>query len=486
MMESLRAVGYTLGSAVADLVDNSITADASHIDVAFHWAGAGSAIVVQDDGRGMDEDTLREAMRPGTRNPLEERSRKDLGRFGLGLKTASFSQARLLTVASKEKGKKAYARHWDIDLLAKEKKWLLVKGAPASAVRFVQEFEKRSNGTLVVWQNLDRLLHPKDGYGDEVRDAFLEKGIGVKQHLSMVFHRYLEGPDPLTITVNGPPALEPWDPFLRDHPKTTWLEKESQEIFGHSIHVRPYVLPHHSHLSPADHERAGGPRGWNAMQGFYVYREKRLLVAGDYLGLKFLQEPHYSLARIQVDLPNTMDSEWQLDVKKATAVPPQTLRPKLEKIAKITRKWASEVYRRKGRVIRQQHADEDEMVWELRKKHGKKFFAINRKHPSIRHAIDMGGDVSKHVRHVIALVERSMPLESIVYQFQESPDEFASAAEHADEEEIVAQGIALYHIFLEAGMKPDKAREKVLQTDPFGDSAALVAQLDELQKRGKR
>lgn len=481
MMESLRAVGYTLGAAVADLVDNSITATATQVDIHFRWDGSESAILVLDNGLGMDEAALREAMRAGTRNPRERRERRDLGRFGLGLKTASFSQCRLLTVVARSAGKETYARHWDLDLLEREREWLLCKGLPAQAQRFMRDFAERKQGTMVVLQKLDRLVPQSADSSNETRDAFLAHGQAVKQHLSMVFHRFLKPPNNLAIRVNGTP-IKAWDPFLQDHDKTQWLEKEAHELFGDQVRVRPFVLPHHSNLTAEQHSAAAGAKGWNAMQGFYVYRAKRLLVAGDYLGLKYLQEPHYSLARIQIDIPNTMDAEWQIDVKKATAVPPLALRSKLDKIARLTRMRASEVYRHRGKVIRRKHAEQDELVWQLKSRNGKKYFSINRDHPVIQQALSAGGEASRHIKNVLAVVERSVPLESMIYQYQEAPEEFLSAGQQADDKEIVTQGLQLYRLFRGAGMAPKRAREKLVLIEPFGDSAALQAKLDEIEE----
>lgn len=117
MLESLRGVGYTTAAALADIVDNSIAAGARHVDVTFFWAGASSTVAILDDGIGMSDPELELAMRLGARNPGEERSPHDLGRFGLGLKTASLSQCRRLTVASRKSGQTSCLR-WDLDKLA--------------------------------------------------------------------------------------------------------------------------------------------------------------------------------------------------------------------------------------------------------------------------------------------------------------------------------------------------------------------------------
>jgi hypothetical protein len=216
------------------------------------------------------------------------------------------------------------------------------------------------------------------------------------------------------------------------------------------------------------------------MQGFYIYRERRLLVAGGYLGIGFHQEPHYSLARIQIDIPNVLDTEWQIDVKKSTATPPSALRDKLRKIARVTRKRASDVYRYRGKVVRRKHSGEDEFVWQLRTKLGKKRFIINRKHPVIGAAIAKGGDVAPIFKEILAIVERTIPLETMTMQYQEAPEVFSNGSDQADDRLIVEKGLSLYRLFVGEGMNAKIAREKLMLIEPFGDSAALQARLDQL------
>ena len=127
LIESLRAVGYSLPTAIADIIDNSIAAKAKNIWLDFYWDGCDSRISILDDGVGMEEDVLSNAMRPGSQSPTDTRDPSDLGRFGLGLKTASFSQSRILSVVSKtSKGEKS-RRCWDLNFVSKHNEWRLLK-----------------------------------------------------------------------------------------------------------------------------------------------------------------------------------------------------------------------------------------------------------------------------------------------------------------------------------------------------------------------
>lgn len=196
MIEALRGLGYNTATALADIIDNSISAGARKVELVFHWQGMDSYIVVRDNGCGMSAAELDIAMRLGVKNPLTQRSGHDLGRFGLGLKTASFSQCRRLTVSSKKEGITNVLR-WDLDILAAstDDGWYLLEGADAGSQAALANAEPEIHGTVVLWEVLDRIVTP--GYGEK---DFLNLIDGVEQHLGMVFHRFLEGglPDSLS------------------------------------------------------------------------------------------------------------------------------------------------------------------------------------------------------------------------------------------------------------------------------------------------
>lgn len=158
LIASLRSMGYSLETAIADLIDNSITAGARNVDIDSPFCGQETKIYILDDGEGMSEERLVEAMRLGSCSPYTERSKKDLGRFGLGLKTATFSQCKRLTVVSKHKGSIA-ARCWDLDVIVEQNKWCLLKSVPQEYIDKVNQLE---SGTLVVWEKLDRVISEKD------------------------------------------------------------------------------------------------------------------------------------------------------------------------------------------------------------------------------------------------------------------------------------------------------------------------------------
>jgi hypothetical protein len=216
MIESLRAFGYDLPTALADLVDNSITAGAGRIWLNFYWDGANSCVVLRDDGQGMSEDELVVAMRPGSRSPLEERAPDDLGRFGLGLKTASFSQCRLLTVRSQRAGSTVATRCWDLDYVIGCDAWRLLRAAPDGAEEHLEAIKLTDSGTVVLWQRLDRIVGEESSDDTTAQNHFYAALDAVKCHLAMTFHDYLRGRGAVQIFINGH-QLEGWNPFLPDH-----------------------------------------------------------------------------------------------------------------------------------------------------------------------------------------------------------------------------------------------------------------------------
>jgi len=373
MIESLRAFGYDLKTAISDLIDNSISANARNIWIDANWAGCRTTICVTDDGLGMNRTELLEAMRLGSKNPLDPRDSADLGRFGLGLKTASFSQCRNLTVRSKKSGESEAQYCWDLEYVTKCGEWRVLKEiSPESEILF-NRLADQVTGTAVLWQNMDRLVAGDETEDKKALDLFLIQLEEVKRHLAMVFHRFLKGKKSIKIFMNDR-AIDSWDPFLENHEANQRQPQEILIVSGNKVIITPFVLPHHSKLSAEEHSLASGPRGWNSHQGFYIYRNYRLLVAGDWLGLGFQKEEHYKLARIQVDIPNSLDEDWAIDVRKARANPPKAIRGDLKRIAKLARQTAANIYRHRGKIVARKHSSPDMFVWLDKRRHGKHFY----------------------------------------------------------------------------------------------------------------
>jgi len=462
MIETFRAIGYSIETAIADIIDNSITAGAKNIWIDYDWKGSKTTLSILDDGIGMNNEQLIHAMRPGSRNPLEERSRDDLGRFGLGLKTASFSQSRKFTVFSKANDYNTVFWTWDLDYVNHVKSWKLIRYVPDEK-KWTQKVEPIKTGTCVIWWDLDRLTKDTSEDSEEAKSKFLAIMDSVKSHLSMVFHRYMD--EGLKIFFRNR-EVKPWDPFmigidgLQSKPET--------RLEGGSIKIKGFVLPHRSKLTPEQYNNGKGPKdSWTAHQGFYVYRNRRLLVAGDWLGL-FKREVHYDLCRIQIDLPNNFDDDWQIDIKKSVARPPSIYREQIFALAKDVRNQAVEVYRHKGKVLKRKLSSDDYFpFWEERARHGKRFYKINRKHPLLNELLAKSGELKKDIEKVIQFIEETIPVPLITLQESENEKPHGQPFEGIDHNAIKETMQKLFNGFVASGLSIDKAKARILNTEPY-------------------
>ena len=463
LSESLRAFGYTPETSIADLVDNSISAGARTIDVIFHWSGRESWVAVVDDGHGMSDAELRLAMKPGSRNPREIRDADDLGRFGLGLKTASFSQCRHLTVTSQRAGETPCSREWSLDEIVRSGEWRLLRSEVGPGVTLAHEAGHKKAWTVVRWSQCDRIAGDTDVDDVSAQRDFHSIVERVSGHLSMTFHRFIGGKR-LRIRVNGR-TLERWDPFLDSNPATQNLGEEILHYAGGKAVITPYVLPHRSKLKPDEYNTAGGPAGWNALQGFYVYRNRRLLVAGDWLGLRLTKEEHYKLARIEIDITNETDEAWQIDVRKSVAVPPPEVRSELARIAKATRERAVTVYRHRGKAVTRDARTGVSLLWVQKARHGKIRYEIDRTHPAVERAL--GSPNRSNVTALIRLIEETIPVPLISINASEHPDDHAAPLEGVTPRQVVELARDFHEIFMARGETFEEAIRSVMATDPF-------------------
>jgi hypothetical protein len=333
---SLRDIGYDFHTAVADLVDNSIVAGARQVDVSLAFDPNASYVLISDDGDGMTPQALLEALRFGSRR---EYARHDLGRFGLGLKTGSFSQCRRLTVVSRHAHKRpiCHVRTVDLDFIERADSWAVLEDEDSEAIEEAIGRLQERPGTVVVWENLDRVLperYAESGWG---RRRLASLATKTAEHLSMVFHRFIAGDDSLDsviISVNDE-KLQAWDPFARDEPNTLEVDPEIFEVetdYGSSdVTFRGYVLPPRDKFStPERSERMSGPLKWNRQQGLYIYRANRLVQFGGWNGLRGIDE-HTKLARASIDFDTDLDETFQINVAKMSVVLPATLKNMLER-----------------------------------------------------------------------------------------------------------------------------------------------------------
>lgn len=461
MIESFRSIGYSLQTAIADIIDNSIAAKAKNVWVDFGWNGINTSLVITDDGTGMSEIELVNSMRPGSKNPLTDRNQDDLGRFGLGLKTASFSQCRILTVATKHKENKIIYRSWNLDYVGETGEWKLLNYLGDDLL--IRRLQSCESGTAVVWQDIDRLVKGTDNENEEHLKAFLDQIKQMEKHLQMVFHVYLENRR-LNIWINDL-KITAWDPYIQKNENTRLIAEHS---LRNGITVKSYVLPHHSALSKDVFDNASWIKGWNAHQGFYIYRNNRMIISGEWLGM-YKQEEHSKLARIMVNVPNTaeLDTEWQLDIKKSTIQLPYDIRLELKKIAEETKKEAVEIYRQIGKSKREKSTKEDIPVWLPHKWNGKRCYQINKDHPIIRGFIGDHTDNKAKINRFFRLIEETIPLAMIIINESENQDNQSAPFEGKSISDLVSMVVELYQKLINEGLTKAEAIEEILRTEPF-------------------
>ncbi len=342
MLDSLRALGYSFEAAVADIVDNSVSARASKVEIQFR-PGPAPYVAIIDDGDGMSPEGLEEAMRHGGTGPAKTRGTADLGRFGLGLKTASLSQCRKLTVVTTQ-GHGIIAATWNLDRVEESGDWVVgfLSDAEIDDLPHVENLRAADHGTIILWEEFDRATAGETDPGSAL-GALVDLS---RDHLSLVFHRFLSGSDGagrLALSINNAP-IEAVDPYLSRHKGTQILPPETIRVEGSEIALRPYILPHISRMSKDDLRLAGGEDGLGPNQGFYVYRNCRLITFGTWFRL-LRQEELTKLARVQVDISNELDHLWALDVKKSRAHPPEAVRNVLQRVVERIAGTSRHVYR---------------------------------------------------------------------------------------------------------------------------------------------
>lgn len=354
LVRSLRDVGYEFVTAVADLIDNCIEAKSKTVWVDVVWDGEDSYVSIADNGEGMPLATLKEAMRFGSERDYEG---EDLGKFGLGLKTASLSQCERFTVASRSNPSRAdvNAYCWDVEHVEATNRWEILPVRTADLHEGARQHLKDTTGTVVVWERLDRILGYKKPDGESARKQIHAMCRELEEHLAMVFHRFLAGEvrgKRLAIYVNENKVM-PWDPFARKEDNTQCLEVKTFKHEGSGgkgdVIVEPFVLPHQSRFSSQEaFSRASGPEKWNKQQGFYIYRADRMIQSGGWSGLRALDE-HRKLARIAISFPPKLDDEFKINVAKMRVSLPAALRDVIAKAIGPAVTLAEEEYRQRER-----------------------------------------------------------------------------------------------------------------------------------------
>lgn len=403
-------MGYTFEIAVADILDNSISANTKNIEI-IALDTPSMTLALLDDGNGMDEEELIEAMRLGSKDPDEERKKFDLGRFGLGLKTASFSQCKKLTVISKRE-KEIHARQWDLDYIEDTDEWNLITPNIKDLVELplFRELNNQTKGTLVIWESIDAIK----------KEDFYDNIYKLREHLSIVFHRFIEGSirgKKINVIVNKIP-LQAFNPFNEKNDATQCLFEQRIVINNDVISVQPFILPHHSKMSSQEYERYATSEGYTKSQGFYLYRGGRLLIHGTWWGLHKVGDVH-RLVRIKVDIPNNQDHLWHIDIKKSTANPEGNIKKELKKILGQVLERGSRPYTGRSKKIEDKTTTR---FWEVEHINDGIRFTINKEHPILHQIKELGvKDQNELLDAYLKGIEAYLPLSAIQSHMMTEP-----------------------------------------------------------------
>ena len=437
LIESIRDIGYSIETAIADLIDNSISAKARNIYINLNDDDYENiSLEIIDDGIGMNREELIKAMTIGSKDPRLARNNDDLGRFGLGLKTASFSQCRKLTVDSIF-NEEINSLTWDLDLVRETNSWIVKENK--------NKFLK--TGTRVVWEKIDRT----DFKLNKTNTNFILNNIDL--HLGLVFHRYLQGLIPskekLKIFINGN-EVEPLNPFNEENNATLKSSVSCYKYNNSNIYLQSFILPHEDMVTTEEWKNFEGQGGYIKNQGFYVYRCDRLIVAATWFGI-MPKLASTKLCRAKIDISNDIDSDWQIDIKKSRASPPKAIRDALsEFIVNIEIKGRKVVNKRTQELIQ----SDDLKLWVPIRSKRKISYKINRNHSLIKKLSS-----NKENLLVLKLLENSIPYQEI---YGEMCDNSASLIGWLEEDKDVLNNIkTLIEIYRKDNISEDKIKMHV-------------------------
>ena len=359
LITSIAEQGYTLETSLADLIDNSITAGASEVEILIETANEPFVLFLADNGDGMNEDTLKRNMRFPSSSVQEARRSSDLGRFGLGMKTASFSQTRSFTVISRLKGENIFsARTWDVEYLKKDKQWKIIRNTPEEINELLNQYFRLSRGflnefkdympnTIIVWKGLYKF----ENYLEGNKETALKKEITeiTSEYVSLVFHRYLEGIFPaLKIRINNT-RIVPFNPFPVTQPDFRRLETSQKQFKTDSLKIEGYVLPVRSidECKKGNTEWTLPNKSLMDMEGIYIYRANRIILYGGWNGI-IKRSARLQLARLKVDIGNSVDDFFHLNVAKSSIVIPYELRKAFLRYISTLKTHAEKEYFNRG------------------------------------------------------------------------------------------------------------------------------------------
>ena len=335
LVESLRDTGYSEKAAFADIVDNCIAANASKISIELQYLMGEFRVVITDDGDGMSESELKNAMRYGSEkrpNP------KSLGKFGMGLKTASTAFCRRLVVLSRKESTPV-GRIWDLDTICEKDRWEL---ETPDENDYYDDFEaleafSGTSGTMIIWENNDRLI--KLGSEKRVLEQIRILGKELISELSAVFFKYLTSGDvAISIKIVDEPEIQllGWDPLCsslvtKGGARSQILkEKKINVDFNgnqYSFSIKGSLIPSQNDLTAEEQDSV---RYGLDNQGFYIYREGRLIWNDGWPHRMYKKESKITRLRVELNFTHELDDVFSIDFRKSRVIIPIEIRRVLQ------------------------------------------------------------------------------------------------------------------------------------------------------------
>jgi hypothetical protein len=482
LIESIRNIGYTFAFAIADLVDNSISANAKNISINIAKDHLDKVVVtIQDDGIGMTQSELHLAMSLGGKGPSDERAINDLGRFGLGLKTASFSQAKLLTVITKNiLSSDLNIVQWDLDFVIKENKWLAEELDVKDGLTLLSETNTSigKSGTVIVLKKCDRIDEGLLSIND--LNTHLNSEIGQLQKiLSLIYHKLITHKK-TSITVNGL-KLKGMDPFCvvgdDSSAKSQIIFNESVKVKDSDISVTGYLLPHISRMGGQKREESISiDSNHVANQGLYLYRLDRLIAWGSWQNVVRKSEAN-KLARIDVTFGNDADELWKLDIKKSTAMLPAAIKYRIRDLIRGMAEHSSSVFQRR---VRMKKTNENSIWCRYYDKETKVIsYEVDRDQASIKELLSKFEEHIDLAEYLLDYIESTFPADLVANDIAISNATFTR-----ESEDSYLKLLELATNICSSGIRFDVFKKSMIDSHAFGlGSDKLNLYLNRIEKK---
>ena len=471
LVNSTRFLGYTLNTAIADLIDNSITAKATFIKI--NYTTSNPRVWIFDDGIGMTNDELHKAMTYGYDSSGALNKDYGLGRYGLGLKTASLSQCKKLTVISK-KNDIISIFCWDIEHIISTGKWELIEfNNDEIDPHIIRNLDSVMTGTIVVWDNIDILIQDSK----DIERTLNEDFYNLRSHLGLIFHRFISaqnGNRNLNIYVQNN-LIKAIDPFIVNKSKEYQSEliEISENNRKHIVKLTPYILPHSSRLSTEEIKELGGQEGLIKNQGFYLYREDRLIHYGSWFGL-VRRKDIYKLSRVRVDVPRTLDFLWNLDVKKSSIQPPEQVIFAFKRILNRILEYSENVERFRAKNEKESKVN----IWLSNITRFGKAYTINREFPIVKELLK---DNDK-TEFLLKIIENEIPVHQIIVDSSDDQQFAVDVSEYKRESYVAQLKILIDKLSIE---EKKKAIMEWLSLPPFNNIEFSSKEIEEIIYDGK-